>query len=367
MTKPGLLTVTATDSAAVISALRQVLDQSAAVAVLPGGNSARQLAIVEALKPDQPIDDAIGIVATTSGSTGRPKAVLLSYRAINASIDAVNLELGLVPQWHLVIPVQHIAGTMTAIRGLSDDSKLHQPTINAADPTQLAAYAKSVKDLPGLHAITLVPEHLIRLDVINELAALRYFHKIIVGAGKLDPLLRQKLAELEVATVSSYGMTETCGGIVWDGKPLNTVSININENSEVLVSSEMNASGYRDSNLDLTIINTHDLGSLDSGKLEIFGRSDNKVKIKGHLVDLSAVSLFASEFSGSESVALLVGDLLHLVIASTDINSDQITNALIDQLGPGLKGCKIVLRESLPKTDLGKIDVFSLRLELMNV
>lgn len=367
MTKPGLLTVTATDTAAVISALRQVLAQTAAVAVLPGGDSARGRAVIAAVAPSRPVAADIGIVATTSGSTGKPKGVLISYQAINASIFAVNQELGITPQWHLVLPVQHIAGTMTALRGLADDSKLHQPTINAADPTQLAAYAKSVKDLTGLHAITLVPEHLNRLAVIDELSSLRYFHKVIIGAGKLDLNLKHQLAELGVATVNSYGLTETCGGVVWDGKPLNSVNLAINDQGEVLISSDMNASGYRNSPADLTIINTHDLGNLDSGKLEILGRSDNLIKVKGHFVDLAATSSLVTELIGADAVALLIKGEVHIVIGTTDLDSTILATQLVDQLGDGLKGCKIVLRENLPRTDLGKIDTFMLRLELTDV
>ena len=367
MTKPGLLTVTATDTAAVISALRQVIAQTAAVAVLPSADSARGRAIIEAVDPKQPVAADIGIVATTSGSTGKPKGVLISYHAINASISAVNQELGITPQWHLVLPMQHIAGTMTALRGLADDSKLYQPTINAADPTQLAAYAKSIKDLSGLHAITLVPEHLNRLAVISELASLRYFHKVIIGAGKLDLNLKHQLLDSGVATVSSYGLTETCGGVVWDGKPLTSVNLAINEQGEVLISSDMNASGYRNSSADLSIINTHDLGSLDSGKLEILGRSDNLIKIKGHFVDLVATSSLVTELISADAVALLINDVVHIFIAATDLNSNALSTQLVDQLGDGLKGCKIVIRENLPRTDLGKIDTFTLRLEITDV
>ncbi len=367
MTKPGLLTVTATDTAAVISALRQVLTQTAAVAILPSGNSARSRAVMAAVQPDIPVASDIGVVATTSGSTGKPKGVLISYSAISASILAVNQELGFTPQWHLVLPMQHIAGTMTAIRGLSDDSQLHQPTINAADPTQLAAYAKSIKDLVGLHAITLVPEHLNRLAVINELPALRYFHKVIIGAGKLDQDLREQLADLNISVVNSYGLTETCGGVVWDGKPLNSVSISLNELGEVLISSDMNASGYRGIDADLSVINTHDLGSFDSGKLELLGRSDNLVKVKGHFVDLVATGSLATEISGAESVALLINEDLHIVVANKDVNLEKLSSKLIDELGAGLKGATIALRENLPRTDLGKIDFFTLRLELTDV
>ena len=364
MTKTGLLTVTATDTAAVTSALLKVLQREAAVAMVPGSNSYRAAAILRAISPTDPVPNGIGLIATTSGSTSTPKGVLISYAAIDASINAVNQELGLTPQWHLVLPVQHIAGTMTAIRGLASDSKLHQPTINAADPMQLAAYAKSIKDLPSLHAITLVPEHLNRLAVINELASLRFFYKVIVGAGSLDVSLRSKLLDLGIPIVSSYGLTETCGGIVWDGVPLNSVSISLNDSAEVLVQSEMNATGYRNSNDDLTIINTHDLGSFESGKLQIIGRSDNKVKIKGHFVDLLQVNESVIGHTEQEAVSLILDEALHLIITNPETNIENLKQTLIDELGSGLKGCKVHFREKLPRTELGKIDMFSLRLEL---
>lgn len=129
----------------------------------------------------------------------------------------------------------------------------------------------------------------------------------------------------------------------------------------------MNASGYRNSSADLSIINTHDLGSLDSGKLEILGRSDNLIKIKGHFVDLVATSSLVTELVSADAVALLINDVVHIFIAATDLNSNALSTQLVDQLGDGLKGCKIVIRENLPRTDLGKIDTFTLRLEITDV
>jgi o-succinylbenzoate---CoA ligase len=366
MSNRGLLTVTATDTPAVITALRAALAGEAAVAILPTTNSARSQAVRQAIDPATPVAESIAIVATTSGSTGNPKGVLLSHVAITASISAVDLELGFTPQWHLVLPIQHVAGTMTALRGLTPNSKLHQPTINAADPMQLAAYAKSVKDLAGLHAIALVPEHLNRLEIIEELDSLRYFHKVIVGAGSMRTELRAKLSELAIPIVSSYGLTETCGGIVWDGMPLSSVAISLNEIGEVLIESAMNASGYRDSTEDLTVINTHDLGDLSSGKLKIIGRSDNKVKIKGHLLDLTVTSNLVKELTGYTAVALVDDELLHLIIESVPFDYTSLQQNLLDQLGDALKGCRISFREKIPRTDLGKIDMFTLRAELLN-
>jgi len=366
MANRGLLTVTATDPSAVISALRAALSGDAAVAILPGTTSARGQAVLKAINPAAPVAESIAIVATTSGSTGNPKGVLLSHTAITASISAVDLELGFTPQWHLVLPIQHVAGTMTAMRGLSPNSKLHQPTINAADPMQLAAYAKSVKDLAGLHAIALVPEHLNRLEVIDELASLRYFHKVVVGAGGMREDLKAKLIELAIPIVSSYGLTETCGGVVWDGIPLSSVAISLNESGEVLIESAMNASGYRDSAEDLTVINTHDLGDLSSGRLQIIGRSDHKVKIKGHLLDLTLTSSLVQELTGFAAVALADNEQLHLVIESMPFDHAPLKEQLLDQLGNAVKGSKISFREKLPRTDLGKIDMFTLRAELLN-
>lgn len=364
MSKTGLATVPAGDIPAVNLALRSLLAREQAIALIPPQNTARARAILTAISPEQPVAENIGLVAATSGSTGEPKAVLISYDAITASISAVNEELGAIPQWHLVIPVQHIAGTMTALRGLSPESQLHQPTINAADPMQLAAYAKSVKDLSGLHAIALVPEHLNRLDVINELSSLRYFHKVIVGAGKLSEALKAKLDSSGVEVVSSYGLTETCGGIVWDGKPLSGVSVSLNDKGEVLIQSPMNATGYRNSDEDLTTINSHDLGSFESGRLEILGRSDNKVKVKGHFIDLNQLQERAAEATQNEVAALLINDELHLVITNAELDESKLVADLIDDLGNAVKGCRIHYRDKLPRTDLGKLDLFSLRLEL---
>jgi O-succinylbenzoic acid--CoA ligase len=364
MSNRGLLTVTATDGSVAITALRSALAGEATVAVLPSSNTPRTQAVIAAIAPQLPVSDEIALIATTSGSTGNPKAVLLSHAAVMASISAVNTELGFTPQWHLVLPLQHIAGTMTALRGLAANSTLHQPTINAADPMQLAAYSKSVKDLSGLHAIALVPEHLNRLEVIGELGALKHFHKVVVGAGALDLAMKSKLMDYGIAVVSSYGLTETCGGIVWDGLPLNSVAISLNQANEVLIQSEMNATSYRDDLNELTIINTHDIGDLSSGKLQIKGRSDSKVKVKGHFVDLNTLTQLTTELTGLQAVAFVVADQLHLVIEGSKFDHSDLASRLNDELGSAVKGCKIGFREKFPRTDLGKIDMFAMRLEL---
>jgi O-succinylbenzoic acid--CoA ligase len=366
MAKPGLLTVTATDQLAVVSAMRLVLNGDAAIAVIPKTDSSRTSAILDAIKPDLPVSPEIGLIAVTSGSTGAPKGVAISYQAIQSSISAVNQELGATPNWHLVLPIHHIAGTMTALRGLSHDSKLHQPTINAGDPMQLAAYAKSIKDLSAAHAIALVPEHLRRLDVIDELSSLKYFFKVLVGAGALSSELKRKLEDLGINYVSSYGLTETCGGVVWNGKPLDSVSISINESGEVLIQSAMNASGYRDSKDDLSVVNTKDLGKFESGRLVITGRSDNKIKIKGHFVDLDATSKLLEEITNSEAVCLALDEGLYLIITVEALDHQTLLNKLVHELGDGLKGSKVRVWEKIPRTELGKIDMFAIRTELKN-
>lgn len=366
MTNPGLLTISASDTPAVFSAMRSVLAGEATLAIIPKANSNRINAVISAINPNQPVSSEVGLITVTSGSTGKPKAVEISHNAIQSSISAVNEELGVTPQWHLVLPLQHIAGTMTALRGLALNSKLHNPTINAADPTQLAAYAKSVKDLSAPHAIALVPEHLKRLAVINEIASLRYFFKVIIGAGSLSQDLIEKLTELGINFVSSYGLTETCGGIVWDGKPLNSVALSLNNDNEVLVQSNMNATRYRNNGLDLTTINTRDLGYFESGKLVITGRSDSKVKIKGHLLDLADTSESLQRMTESEATALLAKDTLYLIVTNLNLTESQLMENLMNELGDGIKGAKVVVKDKLPRTELGKLDMFSLRLELEN-
>ncbi|MGZ5405128.1 MAG: AMP-binding protein, partial [Nocardioides sp.] len=62
--------------------------------------------------------DPPALVVETSGSTGQPKRVLLSRRAMLASVAATARRLGSEGQWALRLPASYVAGVQVITRSL---------------------------------------------------------------------------------------------------------------------------------------------------------------------------------------------------------------------------------------------------------
>jgi O-succinylbenzoic acid--CoA ligase len=360
MLKRHLTTVNARDQVAVIKAMKLVISGEITLAVTPGRNSPKSELVLQAMDTESEIDAQIGLLVATSGSTSNPKAVLLSLDAIKASIAAVADELEIPGTWHLVLPLEHVAGQMTALRGLSAQSNLEAPTINAGDPMQLATYAKTIRNNAGPNYITLVPEHLNRLALINELESLKYFDRVIIGAGRVSEPTETLIKNLGLRVTRSYGLTETCGGIVWDGKPLSNVAISLSDIGEVLVSTAMNAFGYRSSpDLNLDTIHTGDLGRFQNGRLQILGRMDRKIKHKGLFVDLDELASFIQQEFSIENAVLSEDERIWVFCQSSEIS--ELESKLIVTFGKHLLGLEIRFMDQLPRTELGKVDNWELK------
>src|SRR6478735_6394739 len=81
-------------------------------------------AVVGALADWLAADEPAPLVVETSGSTGRPKRVVLSRRAVLASVRATERRLGGSGRWLLTLPVSYVAGLQVACRSLAAG---HQP------------------------------------------------------------------------------------------------------------------------------------------------------------------------------------------------------------------------------------------------
>ncbi|MGH3307385.1 MAG: AMP-binding protein, partial [Nocardioides sp.] len=130
------------------------------------------------------------LVVETSGSTGSPKRVLLSRRAVLASVSATERRLGGSGRWVLAVTPTYVAGLQVICRSLVAG---HEPVLaeHASLVTALGA-ARSTTDT----FLSLVPTQLHRLlDDPASVAALRGLHTILLGGGPIDPALRRRAAE----------------------------------------------------------------------------------------------------------------------------------------------------------------------------
>jgi O-succinylbenzoic acid--CoA ligase len=255
--------------------------------------------------PDGPI------VVRTSGSTGNPRDVLLSRGALLASATAAQSRLGGPGQWLLQLPHTSIGGLQVLVRSLLSGT---QPVVADRYPSLGEALAALV----GSRRFTsLVPTQLHRLAVAGELAPLARFDAVLVGGAGLACDLRRRCEAAGVRIVATYGLTETCGGCVYDGRPLDGVSVRIGVEGRIEIAGPVLFDGYAgDPEQTARVLRdgwlvTSDLGELEAdGRLHVLGRADDVVVSGGVNVPLPAVSAVLRDLPGvADAAAVGVPDV----------------------------------------------------------
>lgn len=271
------------------------------------------------------------LVVETSGSTGRPKRVVLSRRAVLASVTATERRLGGSGRWLLTLPVSYVAGLQVVCRSLVAG---RQPVLLEEHGSFVAAVDAMVATGPADESrfVSLVPTQLHRmLDVPEETAALRAFHTVLLGGGPVDAGLRARAAQAGVRVVATYGSSETAGGCVYDGYALDGVALAIGRGGRIRIGGPTLFDGYDDDpELTESVLEdgwflTSDAGRLDEdGRLHVLGRLDDVVVSGGVNVPTPAVAARLREHPavaaaevlgvpdqewGNRVVAFVVGDL----------------------------------------------------------
>ena len=173
-------------------------------------------------------DDAGGVFVATSGSTGRPRVVVLRPAALRASAAATAARLGGPGHWLLALPADHVAGVQVVVRALLAGAPPGVQELRGG--FRPAGFAAATARLgPGRRYTSLVPTQLLRLLDAGGAAldALLGYDAVLVGGAALDAGLRARAEAAGARVVATYGMTETAGGCVYDGVPLDGVRIRL--------------------------------------------------------------------------------------------------------------------------------------------
>lgn len=336
-----------------------------------------------AVQPDAPLgpdlDDDTALVAATSGSTGTPRGVLITRANLRAAVEASWEHIpGLQAcAWALALPVTSIGGFGALVRAHLAGTPLHVlPSIGGAAPFH-------ADDLPELQvqepfAVSLVPTQI--ADILASPRATDWLARataVLVGAAATPADLAQRARDAGIALYTTYGMTETTGGCVYDGIPLPGVSIEFDDNGVISVIGPQVAAGYRGLPAETAAafsdtgarrrFRTADHGEWRDGRLVITGRIDDVVTVHGVNVALGAVeSLVRSEFGVQEAAVVAVPDPRqgHRVIAyvvMADRAGLQAIGPLVTERLGAVARPEVVEVERLPYLPNGKIDRLALR------
>lgn len=270
------------------------------------------------------------LVLRTSGSTGAPREVLLGADALRASGAATHERLGGPGHWLLTLPPTHVAGVQVVARAHAAGRGL--TVAPAGEPFTPGGFAALVARAPRgeRRYVSLVPTQLHRLveaadtgsaDGAAGLDALRSLDAVLLGGAATPPALLRRARSAGARVVTTYGMTETCGGCVYDGVPLPGARVRLvpagdaeGEGAGVVeLSGPFLAHGYlgepaataaafRTDDDGTRWFRTSDLGRLDGPAdapvLTVLGRADDVIVSGGVNVAPAAVEAVVGEVAG---------------------------------------------------------------------
>ena len=332
-------------------------------------------------RPDGiPVSEQTTVVIATSGSTGQPKGVELSASALTHSARASLARVGAAPgeRWLLCLPATHIAGIQVLVRSLVAGTA---PVIaGRLDAAVLEGFGAEDS---GCAHVSIVPTQLRRLLGTTADGPATWagnFRSVLLG-GAAAP--RGRLArgrEAGITVVTTYGMSETCGGCVYDGFPLDGVSVETGDDGRIRIGGPVLFSGYR-LRPDLTAAALHggrfatsDLGVIGAnGQLTVRGRADDVINTGGEKVVAGEVASVLETCPGVREAVVIGrpdaewGERVTAVIVpdnsaqppTLDLLSRHVRERLPRYAAPR----ELVLLDALPMLPSGKPDLEILRRE----
>ena len=251
------------------------------------------------------------ILRTSGSTTGTGRLIAISATALMASARATHARLGGPGTWLLPLPAHHVAGLQILIRSLEAGTEpVVVDTSSGFSPAALAEALSSACRSTGAAAsrlyVSLVPTQLVRvLQDPQARRALAGADAVLLGGAAADPALLARARGAGVTVVTTYGMSETGGGCVYNGRPLDGVELSIqNPDAEgagrILISGPVLAEGYLQpadrapddagggflKSAGKRVLATSDRGRLRSdGRLEVLGRLDDVIITGGVKVE----------------------------------------------------------------------------------
>jgi O-succinylbenzoic acid--CoA ligase len=379
------------DAARLLEPLARALDGSGP-AILPVDASlpaARIRQLVDAFQPNAVIDEcgearirsespetdpATAVIIGTSGSTGEPKGVELSAAALSHSARASLARAGARPgeRWLVCLPASHVAGLQVLVRSLVGGTV---PVIAAEATARAVADAAAA----GCAHVSVVPTQLVRLlGSPGGAAALARYRCVLVGGAAAGAAVLGEAREAGVSAVTTYGMSETCGGCVYDGVPLDGVTVRAGRDGRLRIAGPVLMNRYH-GRPDLTAaaledgeLVTSDLGYVGrDGRVVIRGRADDVINTGGHKVVPGEVAAALSDCPGIREVVVVGrpdpewGERVTAVVVPADPAEppglELVRNHVRARLPRYACPSEVVLTEAIPVLPSGKPDLAALK------
>lgn len=230
-----------------------------------------------------PADPGVALIVHTSGTRGVPKLVQFERSAIDAAVASSALALDATPQesWLCCLPLAHVGGLLVLLRGVLLGAPVAVHPI--FDPVVVGGVRTAA-------FTSLVPTMLRRL--LDAGVDLRSYRAILVGGAHLSPELRDRAELAGARVIETYGLTESCGGVIYDGRPLPGTQVRIDADGGIQLHGPTLMLGYRFDPASTTAAFTDDgwlrpgdAGEIDrAGLLHVVGRIDDLINSGGEKV-----------------------------------------------------------------------------------
>lgn len=352
-------------------AIEQVYEGGPAIAPVAGAAAARDL--------PRTVPDGTAVVLSTSGSTRAPKRTALPRSALLASGSATLRRLGGAGDWLLCLPAGFVAGFQVVSRAVVSGTRV--TTLDGGRFDAAAFVAAAGRMRTGRRYTALVPTQVKRLLAdADARAALSGFDKVLVGGAPLD---HHTAAQLRRVTdfVATYGMTETGGGCVYGGVPLDGVRVRIVDEivhvgGDTVASTYLGAPEEEQSRFYTDGVQrwyrTSDRGRWDDQhRLVPLGRTDDLINTGGLKISAGEVEQALLGVGWVDSAVVLGlpdhewGELVgaHVVPRAGTFAPDRevLRDRVRRRLGPAAVPKRIVFHDDVPLLPNSKIDRLAIR------
>lgn len=368
---PELVAIDVAQGPSLVEHLERIWERGDAASVIDQRlGAAARAAQLDALAPTRHLVDDVGgvverpvatgrgtepgdaLVVLTSGSTASPRAVVLTYDAVVASARATSGRLGVTAAdcWLCCLPCAHVGGLAVVTRSL-----LTGTPVEVHDGFEPGRVARAARE--GATLTSLVATALGRLD------APEAFRRILLG-GAAPP------SEVPANVVTTWGMTETGSGVVYDGVPIDGARIGVLD-GELYVRGPMLARAYRDGTPIDALgpdgtrgwLATGDGGTFEAGVLRVHGRLADVITTGGEKVWPADVESVLSAHPRVADVAVWKRSdpewgervVAWVVPRGPAPTLDELRAHVVASLAPWAAPKELVVVSALPRAASGKV------------